>query len=215
MEKEQFDEIIAKCRNISQIDEKKYAMNKLVNIAKERGYSSIKSKSLCGKTFVSEEPEFFIVYGMNDKENYFTMILYKIKTTGGLLYVTFLRHEVTGFITSICFSSHVFDRFLQRTGLDKKRRSDSVRAFLKEIIGNGALTKTSTKKLSLNFLATLFMNNGLLLGEGMFDHQQGKAVVLYKTFVSEDTVRTDQEKLRRNEVLKFAKVLDSGNVGFR
>lgn len=178
---------------------------KLHEIARSKGYSSPTSRKallyLKNRIFISEKNGSYTAFMLQNTNpemmaDIMAHIIQPVKTGKGTIYVSKVPGERDEYV---CFTAHLFDRYAQRSGKTLTRR-ECVRTFMKEVLSGGFLRPDERDSTDGN--RRMYLSNGLVLGE-----RRGN-IVLYKTYVSNDTLRPEQQRelgMTVDRILEFHK----------
>lgn len=187
--------------------------NKLIGIAKEKGFKDIRSKKaiefMTGRAFVTKTTEAYVVYMASEilQHGFHTkiMAIYSKKTPNGTVYFSYLPES--GYM---CWTAHFFDRYDERvTG--KGKREKAIRSFLKDFVMGGWLEDTNKfnrAERQRKGSVAVYFGTGAMLGNR--DAENG--ITLWKTFVSKDMLRDDQKGAVQKEILKAVDELMAGTL---
>lgn len=171
--------------------------NKLINISKQKGYSSLYSSKALNflhlRPFLSVLDDGSYVGFMfnftsdtikNIKKNGIKiniLVFCPIKTKGGTIYFQNNNNK-----KKLCWTAHSFDRFKERIMGGKGDREDSIRCFFKKMIVSSYACDVKQEQTT-GTIRTAF-SEGMCVGEIYED------MVLYKTFISTDMFNDKQKR---------------------
>ena len=222
MKESQFLEIISKAEKItwSSMEFLSFVRGRIRDIAKNEGYKSTHSKKgrlfLSNRVFHTEKDNTYMTYRVTDflkepKFNAAGLHLFEVKTSGGIMYIqpASVEMRLKNQIGHICFTSHVFDRFVDRMRGERNRKA-CIKELMSDILGGGfASDKEKMQQASEKGEGPIAMytKSGMLLGEFRSDGEHD--LFFYKTFVTLDAVRPRQESARMAELRRIADKVNS------
>lgn len=139
-----------------------------------------------------------------DKRGMMTEAVYYVplKTSGGTVYcIKNKMIDANAMPSYTCFTSHVFDRYVQRYADADINRKQALLEFFGTYINTIPLNDYNNES------ALMFLENGLVLGEEQ--ENENVRVTLYNTYVTIDMLRPNQKKQLINSLNSLEKFYDS------